>query len=104
MESKLLKEIQPVLNMFIVGRTFRVSELFDPIIWESNTTFENEKFAKDFRESLNGELKGIVEIEEDNSSILLVVYKKIGNGLLKETTNVFPDKPITVKRNERGNA
>jgi len=104
MNSILLKEIQPVLNMFVVGRTFKISELFDPVIWESNTTSENEKIAKEFKESLNNELKGIVEIKDDSSFDLSVVYKKIGNGLLKETSNVFPNKPITVKRNERGNA
>jgi len=104
MENKLLKEIEPVLNMFIIGRTFKVSELFDPVIWENKTIGEKMQIAKDFFELLSTELKSIVEVAEDNSSNLLKIYKKVGNGLLKEAVNVFPDKPVTVKRNERGNA
>ncbi|HHX70092.1 MAG TPA: hypothetical protein GX708_18840 [Gallicola sp.] len=104
MENKLLKEIEPVLNMFIVGRTFKVSELFDPVIWENKTLNDKMQVAKEFFELLSTELKSIVEIVEDNYSNLLKIYKKVGNGLLKKAVNVFPDEPVTVKRNERGNA
>ena len=90
MDSKLLKEVQPVLNMFVVGRTFKISELFDPIVWEGNTTSENEKIAKEFKESLNNELKGIVEIKDDSSSDLFIVYKKIGNEKLMQIALQMP--------------
>ena len=104
MKSKLYEEIESILGMFVVGRSFKVSELYDPVVWENKTVSEKLKIAEEFQKLLLSELKDIVELIEDNENVILKVYKKTGTGLLKTTTNVFPDKPVTIKRNERGNA
>lgn len=104
METKLFIEIESILNMFVVGRIFKVSELFDPVVWENKTISEKLKIAEEFQKLLLSELKNIVELIEDNENGVLKLYKKTGTGLLKTATNVFPDKPVTIKRNERGNA
>ena len=96
--------IDNVVNMFIVGRTFKISELFDPIIWESKTITEQLQISDEFKNDVTSKYKDIIIIDTDNESSLKVVYKKVRNLLKKEKENVFPDQPINIKRNERGNA
>lgn len=104
MNKNEINNIKEILNMYIVGKMFKVSELFDPVVWENKTISEKNQIGKEFYEEVTTNLKEFVEIAIDDQSDLLKVYRKIKNGLIKEKVNVFPDKPVTVKRNERGNA
>jgi len=100
----LLKVVKPAIDLFVVGRLFKVSELFGPIYWESYSQEEKEKYASEFEELTKKDFANVVEIFEKHDNRLLQVYKKVEGSTLKKPKDVFPDKPVTIKRNERGNA
>lgn len=77
MISKLLKDIQTTLKQFENGSTFKINELFEPIVWEVLTRGEKNEIASDFRELVLNELKDTVKIIEDDSSDLFKKYMKI---------------------------
>lgn len=103
-KHEIFKQVQPVIELLAIGKEFKVSELFDPIVWMSYPIKDIETIQSLFPILVTEELKELVKIKEYNLNLSKQVYVKIGNKTIKPQVNVFPNEPVTIKRNERGNA
>lgn len=103
-KNELIKHAKPIIELFIVGKEFKVSELYDPVVWMSYPAKTTQEIASEFSSLLVDELKEMVQVKKIDTDLLKQVYVKIGNKTIKPQENVFPNEPVTIKRNERGNA
>jgi len=103
-KDELLKKVSPIIELFAIGKTFKVTELFDPVIWISYPSTKQKEIALMFNQLVPNELVGIVNVKESHQDLSLQVYAKVGKPNVQEKKSVFPDEPVSIKRNERGNA
>jgi len=110
MDFKFIRIIQDGIpgriRLFAINKIFTIEEFYEPEIWKAYTEIMKEAIAKDFFEwvQTNTEFKDQVSIHEANQNLLLQKYIKKGKTNIQEKKNILPDEPVTIKRNERGNA
>ena len=93
------------LRLFAMNRVFKVEELFTDT-WKDESDAMKKAMAEDFSKwiKVNLEFKDQIQIYEENNDLTLQKYIKKGKSNIQEKKNVLPDEPVTIKRNERGNA
>jgi hypothetical protein len=103
-KEELMKKVEPIIELFAIGKEFKVTELFDPVIWMSFTSQNQKEISVMFSKLVDVELKDSVDIKINDTDLMLQLYWKIGKTNIKKEKNIFPNEPVSIKRNERGNA
>jgi hypothetical protein len=92
------------IQLFMDGVEFKVSEFFIPAVWLKYSGDAQKKIAKMFETLVLNGLKETVSIKQKNTDLIIQTYVKHGKKTVQKKVNVFPNEPVSIKRNERGNA
>lgn len=107
MNSKFFDEsgVSAQLRLFAINKIFTIQDLFEDT-WKSESEAMKAAIAADFSKwiNTNPEFKDEIQIHEANATPTLQKYIKKGKSNIQEKKNILPDEPVTIKRNERGNA
>jgi hypothetical protein len=107
MNSKFFDEsgVPGQLRLFAINRIFTIENLFEDT-WKSESETMKAAIAEDFSKWIvnNPEFKDQIQVHEANKNLILQKYINKGKSNIQEKKNILPDEPVTIKRNERGNA
>ena len=103
-KNELLAKVTNDIQLFMDGIEFMVSEFFLPAVWLKYSKVAQKDIAEMFETIVLNELKDTVSIKQKNTDKTIQTYVKHTKKTVQKKVNVFPDEPVSIKRNERGNA